>query len=368
MNDKLTTQNLIDNLAARHGISRRNAESFVKEFFSVIKDSLERERYVKIKGLGTFKLIDVESRESIDVNTGERIEIKGHTKVTFTPEAALKEAINKPFSQFETTVLNDNFEVNVSPAEEETIESDDMPEVPVEDSVGTLPTKTPADESENPMDETEESEKSQESDQSLLRDDSEISQRESSSSDKPTGLIDEPTDNQNESKSVVNKVEVYPKKDQSSLSGPMKWFWLFFLLILLLCGGVLTHTYFPDLFGRKSEQATKAYYDLDLTITDTVAKVDSTKPQVDSVLRDTLPAKMEAQVEVYEKNKQYDIVGTKATYTIQKNESLSDVSIKFFGIKELWPYIVKHNSDVIKNPDNVPFGTAIKIPKLTVKK
>ncbi len=108
MNEKLNIQNLIELLAEKHGMSKRNADSFVKEFFQLIEEALEKDKYVKIKGLGAFKLIDVESRESVNVNTGERFEIQGHTKVSFTPEPALKDIINKPFSHFETVVLNDN--------------------------------------------------------------------------------------------------------------------------------------------------------------------------------------------------------------------------------------------------------------------
>ena len=107
MNEKLNIQNLIELLAEKHGMDKADAESFVKEFFQLIEESLENDKYVKIRGLGTFKLIDVESRESVNINTGERFEIQGHTKVSFAPEPALKDLINKPFSHFETVVLND---------------------------------------------------------------------------------------------------------------------------------------------------------------------------------------------------------------------------------------------------------------------
>ena len=69
MNEKLNIQDLIDTLAERHGMSKKNADSFVKEFFQLIEESLEKDKYVKIRGLGTFKLIDVGSRESVNVNT-----------------------------------------------------------------------------------------------------------------------------------------------------------------------------------------------------------------------------------------------------------------------------------------------------------
>ena len=104
MNEKLNIQDLIDLLAEKHGMSKKNADSFVKEFFQLIEEALEKDKYVKVKGLGAFKLIDVESRESVNVNTGERFEIQGHTKVSFTPEPALKDLINKPFSHFEKPI------------------------------------------------------------------------------------------------------------------------------------------------------------------------------------------------------------------------------------------------------------------------
>ena len=108
MNERLTIQNLIEMLAERHDMDKQDAESFVKEFFQLIEEALETDKYVKVKGLGTFKLINVESRESVSINTGERFRIQGHTKISFTPEPALKDLINKPFSHFETVVLNDN--------------------------------------------------------------------------------------------------------------------------------------------------------------------------------------------------------------------------------------------------------------------
>ena len=107
MNDKLTLQELIDLLAARHQMEPQDADAFVKEFWALIEEGLKSDNYVKIKGLGTFKLIDTEARESINVQTGERIEIQSHARVTFSPEASLRDLINRPFAHFETVVLND---------------------------------------------------------------------------------------------------------------------------------------------------------------------------------------------------------------------------------------------------------------------
>lgn len=107
MNDKITIQELVEFISGNQSTSKKEIETFAKEFFKLIEDALQTERYVKIKGFGTFKLIEVDSRESINVNTGERFEIQGHNKVTFTPDATLKEVVNKPFAHFESVVLND---------------------------------------------------------------------------------------------------------------------------------------------------------------------------------------------------------------------------------------------------------------------
>ena len=111
MNEKITLQDIINLLCEKQGISPKDSETFVRTMFDVIEEALTNEKYVKIKGLGTFKLTEVNSRESVHVNTGERIEIQGHSKVSFTPDTSMKELINKPFSHFETVVLNEGVEL-----------------------------------------------------------------------------------------------------------------------------------------------------------------------------------------------------------------------------------------------------------------
>lgn len=107
MSDKITIQDIIELLTEKHGMTKKDAETFVKGMFELIEEALATEKYVKVKGLGTFKLTEVGSRESVNVNTGERIEIQGHTKISFTPDTTMKDLINKPFAHFETVVLNE---------------------------------------------------------------------------------------------------------------------------------------------------------------------------------------------------------------------------------------------------------------------
>ncbi len=98
---------IIDVFAEKHGIGQSVAEAFVKHFADLISEGLKKDKMVKVKGLGTFKVIEVKGRESVNVNNGERILIEGREKISFTPDAVMKDLVNKPFSQFDTVVLND---------------------------------------------------------------------------------------------------------------------------------------------------------------------------------------------------------------------------------------------------------------------
>ena len=112
---KITIQDLASVLISRHGLSKKDAAAFIGAMFDIIQKNLETDKLVKIKGLGTFKIIDVDDRESVNVNTGERVLIEGHGKITFTPDSLMKELVNKPFSQFETVVLNEGIDFADTP-------------------------------------------------------------------------------------------------------------------------------------------------------------------------------------------------------------------------------------------------------------
>ena len=124
-------------LVEKHGIKLADAELFISLMTEIINEGVHRERQVKIKGLGTFKLMSVSSRESIDVNTGERIVIEGRDKLSFAPDNAMKELVNQPFSQFETVVVNDGVELEDEYKEqvEETTPADEKKEIVEEKAV-----------------------------------------------------------------------------------------------------------------------------------------------------------------------------------------------------------------------------------------
>ena len=124
---KISIQDLAQVLVERKGLNKRDAVIFVSAMFDIIQTNLEKDRVVKVKGLGTFKIIDVDDRESVNVNTGERVLIEGHNKITFTPDALMKELVNKPFSQFETVVLNDGVDFDDTTEEDDPNDPANMP-------------------------------------------------------------------------------------------------------------------------------------------------------------------------------------------------------------------------------------------------
>lgn len=105
---KISITDLVGVIAKQRKLSTKDVEKFISAMFLVVDKGLDADRLVKIKGLGTFKVTSVKPRESINVNTGARVVIEGHDKVSFTPDTSMRDLINKPFAQFETVVLKDD--------------------------------------------------------------------------------------------------------------------------------------------------------------------------------------------------------------------------------------------------------------------
>ena len=147
---KTGMQMITNTLARLYKLPAADAMAFVDTFFAIISSELKNGRQVKVKGLGTFKVQSVKPRESVNVNTGERVLIEGHDKVTFTPDTAMKELVNKPFSQFETVVINDGVpteDLERIPSDEEMDSSAD------ESSTGNIGIETEkTDEKDSPHD------------------------------------------------------------------------------------------------------------------------------------------------------------------------------------------------------------------------
>lgn len=350
MNDKIVIQDIIESVAKKHSMDPKDAEDFVKGMFDLIEEALATDKYVKIKGLGTFKLTEVDSRGSVSINTGERIEIQGHTKISFTPDASMKDLINKPFAHFETVVLNENTiledtETEIEKDEEKSIKED----LPVVSQITEVKEETPEEQKEK---------------------------------DVPEGIVATAYD----SLETTEPTEaLYKQQEKKSY---FKVIIISIILLLCLAGGVYWYIYSknnqPPLLEKPSMETVKEIdtvvpvaTEIDsTTITEKVnAKTDTStaQQQKDTSPKATQPAakqldKQEVAKTTLADTMEYNIVGTKTNHTLQEGESLIKIALKFYGTKKLWPYIVKHNKNVIKDANKVPIGTTIQIPELAPKK
>ncbi|WP_270490944.1 HU family DNA-binding protein [Bacteroides finegoldii] len=417
MNERLTIQDLTDLLAAKHSMTKKDAEAFVKEFFLLIEQALESENTVKVKGLGTFKLIDVDSRESVNVNTGERFQIKGHTKVSFSPDANLRDTINKPFAHFETVVLNENTVLEDTPIEETEEEEGGEEVIPTVIPESIEPQSQPKEEEKEEMSLTEiqpiveprsiepqfvvvEPKTVPVEKKEIITAEEIIEQELLRANLKPESTIVRSQEGKSEmakgAEVAQTAIQPTPQKNipDSSVKekSPVPYLITIIILVLLLCGGVVLFIYYPDLFSSSSDknaldmppvttQPVKPEVQLSDTIEqDSVKDIKPETPKTSITPTPVVPQKKEAvtpaktenkvtrqqpSTSVYLDSASYKITGTKTKYTVKEGETLTRVSLRFYGTKAMWPYIVKHNPDVIKNPNNVPYGTTIKIPELT---
>ena len=411
MNEKITIQDIANSLKEKQGLTKKDAELFVKSMFDIMKEALASDKYVKVKGLGTFKLTEVESRESINVNTGERFEIQGHTKISFTPDTTLKEQINKPFSHFETVILNDGVDFedipteNLEPHPEETEVATKEQEVvelveivqPEETTIETPstpdvePTEEPKEEN---IEETVEEIIEEPVIEKLVIEEpatkEPVVEQETTQENEPeetlpieepvqaeeTPAIPEETVVATETSTQEQTKPTEEKKTSAVLMGI-----IVFLLLVILFGAywlffkpeTATQT-IPSVPVQQetttavqtSPEANQPSEEPSLEPKQEEAASPTTEPKITAIEPLATPVKNE-RVPSLADTLEYKIIGTKSLYTLQSGETIIKASVKFFGSKKYWPYIAIYNRDVIKNVDNVPVGTQIKIPELTLK-
>ena len=393
MNEKITLQDLVELLSEKNDMTKKNADAFLRCMFDLIEEALTNEKYVKIKGLGTFKLTEVDSRESMNVNTGERIEIQGHTKISFTPDTTMKELINKPFSHFETVILNDGVELEDTPfdiepkveemademvekiIEEPQVEVEPVVEVKVE--VAEEPVVSPVVDEPIPVEEVSESvEEEPKEIEAVVDEEPEVSE--------PVDIEEKPVE-------VEEKVEPIEEEISEEVSIPEEkveekpeifipeapraenktTFKVLIGIIVVLLLIILFGVYW--IFFRQEKVDTNWEYTAPVKETASVVQVEEQQAVKEDTLlvsEDTMVVQpvQEEQTMVLPEDVVYEITGTITTLTLEPGQTLVKLALKYYGSKNFWPYIVQHNPDVIKDADRVPKGATIKIPKLEPKK
>lgn len=432
MNEKLTLQYLIEALTKRHQMDPKDADAFVKAFFELIRRALERDKYIKVKGLGTFKRIETDSRGSDEEESEERTGTQGRSRITFTPDVAMRDSINKPFAHFETVILNEHTHFEDMDEEGERLSDESIEQTSPDDASLTEP-ETPVSEEnheENHLSDVQGTEEEKlpvvDKEESQNADIPQIESSVEADDASQSETHEEPVSQEAEKKEVVPEVVPATEHGSQSLSEiPLdssdkkiqkeersKLPWCMYATILLvgvlIGGGIIWallsgRRYIPEALLREliSEKkvnnaillpkSTEKKETLDTLAAMETVQADSVgRQKPDSVVKQkpvhvTLPTvssatpvvKAPAPVkdekpqavkrETLADTMEYTITGTMDTYTLQNGESLVKVALKYYGNKKLWPYIVRHNRKVIKNPDNVPVGTVLQIPKLSPK-
>jgi Bacterial nucleoid DNA-binding protein len=309
MDNKINLSQLADLLSQAGGMSKAASEQFVKNFFDIISQSVLSEGLVKVKGLGTFKLVQMEDRESVNVNSGERFTIEGHQKISFIPDADLKERINKPFAAFETVEISEEQAAQIDKMEQD------------ENS-----TKITTDSMEK-------------------------------------GKANEPKKAPKESKKEV-------KKEEEKKSCRKVWIGFIIAILVIALIIILLWPVFGGKALKKADKDVKEKAPAPAAVQPAPAKKPEAQPAKKEPAKFTLTkADQDKALPLFTiaDTVNYKITGTKATHTMVKGDMLTTISLQYYGTKKLWPYIAKYNGLKSKSFKKMPVGFKVKVPELANK-
>ena len=384
MNEKISFPDLVSLLASKMNVTKKEAEAFLKEFFTISTEVISSGEELKIDGLGLFRPIWVEARGSVNVQTGEPVEIPGHYKLSFIPDKILREAVNAPFSSFSVEILNDHVSTEQMIAvESEALEQGsevipDESDMSVEESEGEQEcdaesmsfsgqdSSTPEHGSEEPMPRED---ASSESSQPEIEPVVEPVAKKTVSEPEPNPVETAPDD------PVEDENEIYGQK---SISRRAFWWGVLTSLGVVVLACAIGYAIWA---GKGSDSANVlkiGEYTLSLSrqSTDKPMVNKATDPIVLEVQKDTtaiMPAtEIKTDTAVVEQASDVSTpqprqaepeptVGP-VVETIRSGVFLTTLARKHFGHKAFWVYIYEENKGVIENPNQVPIGTRLTIP------
>lgn len=413
MDAKLNQSDLISLLAKGSNISVAKAELFTKSFFDLIIEGLEQDGIVKINGLGTFKVMDVASRGSVNVNTGEKIEIKGHKKLTFIPADTLKDDVNQPFAMFEPVEVDETYQpdsvnepesedsteqVELSDAIVEIVES--LTEVPAEMN-GTEAVESPAEDAEQPV--TSEEPVAEEVAAEVETNDEEVVPTTEENNGQPVVETEpEPVAVQERPAEPVivrvpQKKTQHEQKASSAKKKKSKWNIAVSVILGFAVGFILVNRMSRNSVADDATQCVDTLQVIAATANEPEVIADDIHA-TDTILETpaaVLPAETDIVVETVDDNavadepaveEAYTFVlvdelaainlknitvadtlyyvadGNIAEHTVTSDETLTRIARQYYGDKRLWPYIVKYNN--MDRPNDLCRGMKLVIPRL----
>ena len=378
---KLNIYDLCSVLTSKNGLDDKESHRFIKAIFDVIQEGLDEDKIVKVKGLGTFKIIEVDDRESINVNTGERVLIEGHSKLTFTPDSVMKEIVNKPFSQFETVILNEGVDFPEPVVEEPAVE-DIIADEPAEDKEIIVEPQIDNNVAEQSVEEEPVAEKTV----------AEEPVAEEPVAEEPVAgdsVVEFTDDNDNVQSGEENSVEesVFETSNNNSI---LRWILSGVAVLLLILGAA----YGGYLYGRYELSEEIAYKQMKADLKtaeittkkaqvaikkDSVAQeVDATKIGAMSIDNKDESANDEAKTETAKTNSDkyeamdirvrtgaYRIIGEDRIVKAKAGQTVEDIATKLLG-PGMSCYVEVYNG--LDGKATLKEGQTIKIPKLELKK
>ena len=349
--EKVNVSDLTDALARRTTITKKNAEAFVDAFQDIFQVGLLRDKNVKITGLGTFRLQWVEPRRSVNVQTGEAIEIAGHYKVVFVPETSLKDRVNEPFSHLETTSMDGAPVKKVEVSKEMPLQKLTSQAIEIQSMLSSI------NEPESVVEETQPA--------SVVETEPEVVKYETL--DVPTSVETPsaerrytPVATVEESKPILNTISSNASMVPEPKKRKLIWLWIT-LLALVLGGGGFAVYYFYGTMIQTSVMNLVADWQSDKQPKQAIEPAKSVE-QVAVAATDSITETPVVETSVFDQPREYtEFI---AEVRVPDGGRLTLISQKYYGHKDFWVYIYEANKEKIQNPDKVEVGTLVRIPKL----
>lgn len=371
MERKLNQSDLSSLLAKHCGLSASKADTFTRTFFEVIIEGLESDGIVKINGLGTFKLIDVADRNSVNVNTREKIEIKGHRKITFVPADNLKDKVNSPFAMFEPVEIDDSYiDDNADTTDDTGTETEEATEITVEDFQTLAKTVV-----EDAVSTTQVVETTATAYVSIADETAQIATVETNDTTASDATKPDTTEISKQTETVV-KEEKEEEKQSAAKSGetiqPIKqskrnsYKYIIFSLLILLPIVVVFYWQHTADKSKQQQSESKTVENVTVVPVDTIIPTDTVNTdekaeEVPFVLIEEL-SQTKLSVITLKDTTLYKTAGNMAVHRVGLDETLVKISLVYYNDKRLWPYIVKHNN--LRDHNQLEIGMEIQIPRL----
>ena len=367
MNSKVTFPELVDAVAAATECPKRVSELFLKELFTVISEALRNGESVRVRGLGLFKLTNVEARKSVNVNTGEEMEIPSHRKVSFVPEKALADAINAPFVGFETVVLDDDLSeediqlmasVDDFDTEEQATPPTFSPEQPSQPVAVPIVQPEPITEKQELTTDTEDMKEPLKTNE-----DTDVQYNIITPETKPTEVEDYNIPEDDDEEYVTERKPVSSEKSNDGFMRGFIWGAVSMFVFYLIVGG----GYFMYQHIQNQEIIDTARGTDSIEVEATPEEVNEAPAEPAAEETQTADAqKSEAEAEKPATEPEKPAAEPKAAEpvydTVTERQFLTKIAAKHYGNADFWVYIYEENRSIIKNPNAIAPSTKVVIP------